>query len=367
MKEVQFPGLGLNLTFPNGIDIGPIHIAFYGALIATGLILALVYAFRNFRKVGVDPDKAIDCILFGIVGAVLGARLYFVAFSWDNYGLDFSSFEKFWNSLVKIFAVWEGGLAIYGGIIGGILVGVLVARHHKICVNALLDLVGVGFLLGQGIGRWGNFFNVEAFGSNTTLPWGMTGPDIVAYLTREQEGLAAIGVTVDPNMPVHPCFLYESIWCLVGFFLLAAYVKRRKFDGEVFLMYLAYYGAERAIVEGLRTDSLMFGTIRVSQLLAVILVVVAILMIVLIRNKIKSNHDENYRKLFVLTEAGQAIANAQSESDFFGFKKKAEKASAAEAAEETAEEESDMPEEDAPVDEESLVNDTDDSDEEEKE
>lgn len=321
MKNVQFPGLGLDLTFPNAIDIGPIHIAFYGALIATGLILALVYAFRTFRKVGVDPDKAIDCILGGVVGAVLGARLYFVAFSWDSYGLDFSSFEAFWKSFVKIFAIWEGGLAIYGGLIGGLLVGVIIARHYKICVNALLDIVGVGFLLGQGIGRWGNFFNVEAFGSNTTLPWGMTGPDIVAYLTKEQESLAAIGVTVDPNMPVHPCFLYESLWCLLGFFLLAKYMKHRKFDGEVFLMYLAYYGAERAIVEGLRTDSLMFGAIRVSQLLAIVLVFAAVLTILIIRNKIKNNHDENYRKLFVLTETGQAIANAPNES-FFSFKKK---------------------------------------------
>ena len=116
---------------------------------------------------------------------------------------------------------------------------------------------------GQGIGRWGNFFNVEAFGSNTTLPWGMTSPDIVSYLTYKQSALAAIGVTVDPNTPVHPCFLYESIWCLIGFVLLALYLKHRKFDGEVFLMYLAFYGAERSVVEGLRTDSLMIGSLRV--------------------------------------------------------------------------------------------------------
>lgn len=137
----------------------------------------------------------------------------------------------------------------------------------------------------------------------------MTSPDIVSYLTYKQSDLAAIGVTVDPNVPVHPCFLYESIWCLIGFVLLALYLKHRKFDGEVFLMYLAFYGAERAVVEGLRTDSLMIGSLRVSQLLAAVLVVVSVTAILVIRSKIKGSHDENYMKLFVLTEAGQAIAN----------------------------------------------------------
>ena len=308
-KIVQFPKLGLEFHFNNAIDIGPFHITYYGLLIALGLILAMIYAFRVFRQVGIDPDKAIDCILGGIVGGIVGARLYFVIFSWDNYGLDFSNWGAFWNSFLRIFKTWEGGLAIYGGLIGALLVGVLIAKHRKICIPALLDVVGVGFLLGQGIGRWGNFFNVEAFGSNTTLPWGMTSPDIVNYLTYKQSDLAAIGVNVDPNMPVHPCFLYESLWCLVGFILLALYMKRRKFDGEVFLMYLAFYGAERAVVEGLRTDSLMIGSLRISQMLAVVLVVASVAIIIIIRCKIKGNHDENYMKLFVLTEAGQKIAN----------------------------------------------------------
>ena len=324
-KIVQFPGLGLEFHFNNAIDIGPIHITYYGMIIAVGLILAMVYAFRVFRKVGIDPDKAIDCILGGILGGIVGARLYFVIFSWDSYGLDFSSWSGFWNSFLRIFKTWEGGLAIYGGLIGALLVGILIARHHKLCIPALLDVVGVGFLLGQGIGRWGNFFNVEAFGSNTTLPWGMTSPDIVSYLTYKQNALAAIGVTVDPNTPVHPCFLYESIWCLIGFVLLALYLKHRKFDGEVFLMYLAFYGAERSVVEGLRTDSLMIGSLRVSQLLAAVLVIVSVVAILVIRSKIKGNHDENYRKLFVLTEAGQAIAN--------GGRKNADKTAAVASAE----------------------------------
>ena len=327
-KIVQFPGLGLEFRFHNAIDIGPIHIAYYGIIIAVGLILAMIYAFRVFRKVGIDPDKAIDCILGGILGGIVGARLYFVIFSWDSYGLDFSSWGGFWNSFLRIFKTWEGGLAIYGGLIGALLVGILIARHHKLCIPALLDVVGVGFLLGQGIGRWGNFFNVEAFGSNTTLPWGMTSPDIVSYLTYKQSA-------VDPNTPVHPCFLYESIWCLIGFVLLALYLKHRKFDGEVFLMYLAFYGAERSVVEGLRTDSLMIGSLRVSQLLAAVLVVVSMVAILVIRSKIKGNHDENYRKLFVLTEAGQAIENG-------GKKNTAE--TAAESAEFSENAEQDTPE-----------------------
>ncbi len=320
-KIVEFPGLGLTFSFHNSFTIGPITIAYYGLLIAVGLLLALVYAFRTFKKIGIDSDKAIDCILGGIVGGIVGARLYFVIFSWEDYGLDFSSMDAFWDSFARIFKTWEGGLAIYGGLIGALLVGLLIAKRKKICIRALLDVVGVGFLLGQGIGRWGNFFNVEAFGSNTTLPWGMTGPDIVQYLTQKQGELASIGVTVDPNVPVHPCFLYESIWCIAGFFLLAWYMKRRKFDGEVFLMYLAFYGAERFVVEGLRTDSLMIGALRVSQLLAAVLVIASVIAILVIRGKIKNNHDENYLKLFVLTPEGQAIAQKETGS-FFSFKKK---------------------------------------------
>lgn len=308
-KFVEFPGLGLEFSFRNYFTIGPVKITFYGLLIAIGLGLAMLYAFSVFRKVGVDPDKAIDAIIGGIIGGIIGARIYYVAFSWENYGLDFSSGKAFWYTFSRIFKTWEGGMAIYGGLIGAILVGVIVAKTRKIKISALLDVVGIGFLLGQGIGRWGNFFNVEAFGSNTTLPWGMTGPSIEAYLRSQQEYLGAMGVSIDPTMPVHPCFLYESIWCILGFIILALYLKHRKFDGEVFLMYLGIYGAERAVVEGLRTDSLMIGTIRISQLLAFLLFIASVVLIIGIRAKIKSMHDENFMKLYCLTEEGSAIVN----------------------------------------------------------
>lgn len=307
---LYFPGLFGDNPIPiyNMIQIGPVRVTFYGLLIASGMLLAMIYAFKVFRKVGVDPDKAIDAIIGGIIGGVLGARIYFVAFNWDSYGLDFSSWDSFWSTFFRLFKTWEGGMAIYGGLIGALLVGGLVAKWRNISLPVLLDVVGIGFLLGQGIGRWGNFFNVEAFGDNTTLPWGMTSESISRYLAIHQSSLEKIGVSIDPQVPVHPTFFYESVWCLIGFVLLALYLKHRKFDGEVFLIYLAYYGAERFLVEGLRTDSLMIGSLRVSQLLAGVLVLASILAILIIRSKIKGNHDENYLKLFVLTEEGQRIA-----------------------------------------------------------
>lgn len=310
MNTVEFPKLGLEFSFNNVLfSIGGINIYIYGAIIALGLILAMVYAFKTFRKVGVDPDRAIDAVLGGIVGGIVGARLYYVLLSWDDFGLDFSSMDSFWHTFLRLFNTREGGMAIYGGLIGAVLVGVLIAKWRKINIKALLDVVGVGFLIGQGIGRWGNFFNVEAFGSNTDMPWGMTGPSIVNYLSSKAAYFKEIGVVVDPNMPVHPCFFYESIWCIAGAAVLMIYMKHRKFDGEVFLMYLGYYGLGRFFIEGLRTDSLMIGTLRFSQLLAAVLFIGAIISIIIVRSKIKSNHDENYLKLFALTDEGQKIVH----------------------------------------------------------
>ena len=326
MNTISFPGLGLELNFPDGFDIGSLHIYFYGVVIAVGLLLAMWYAFAHFRKVGVDSDKAIDAILGGVVGGIVGARLYYVIFKWENYQGDF------W----KILNIRDGGLAIYGGLIGALLVGILIAKWRRIHIPALLDIVGVGFLLGQGIGRWGNFFNVEAFGDNTTLPWGMTGPRVVSYLTAHQAELAAVGVTVDPSQPVHPTFLYESIWCLVGFLLLAAYLKHRKFDGEVFLFYLGFYGLERAVVEGLRTDSLMIGTLRVSQLLAALLFIASLVVWLVIRSRIRGSHDENYMKLYVLTDEGQRILKGLPDEEEEARKKAKQEAKAAKKAKKAA-------------------------------
>lgn len=309
-RIVAFPGLGLEFTFKNAIQIGPITISIYGMLIATGLLLGILYLYKTCKKTGIDVDKVTDVLLGGIVGGIVGARLYYVAFSWDQFGFDSSSGEAFWQSFLRLFKTWEGGMAIYGGIIGALLVGIIIAKRKKIHIRSLLDITGVGFLIGQAIGRWGNFFNVEAFGVNTDLPWGMTSPTITNYLYSKMGYFSSMGVQVDPLAPVHPTFLYESIWCFIGVILLGLYMKHKKFDGEVFLMYIAFYGAERFVVEGLRADSLMIGSLRVSQILALVLFLVATIIIVVIRIKIKNKNDENYLRLFATTPEGINIINS---------------------------------------------------------
>lgn len=314
-RTVEFPGLGLEFTFNNTIQIGSFSVAWYGVIIACGLLLAVLYAYKQFKKYGVDEDKAFWPIIFGIIGGIVGARIYYVVFSWSDYGFDTSSFSAFMGSLYRVIATWEGGMAIYGGIIGALLCGIIAAKVSKVRLLPLLDLTGLGFLIGQGIGRWGNFVNVEAFGSNTTLPWGMSGEIIHNYLAAHQAQFAASGITVDPNLPVHPCFLYESIWCLTGFVLLHLYSKHRRFDGEIFLMYLAWYGLGRSVIEGLRTDSLMIGAFRVSQLLAILLFVAATVAWVCIHVKIRGMHDPEYLKPYGQSDEwkNELVAKAEKE------------------------------------------------------
>lgn len=258
MYNVSFPGLGINglQINPIVISIGEFKITWYGVIIMTGLLLAVVYAMTVSKKrYGIDPDKLLNCVIVGLVTAIIGARLYYVAFEWERYSKDLS----------KIFSINEGGLAIYGGLIGALIGGLVVAKISRMNIPALLDLAVLGFLIGQGIGRWGNFTNQEAFGTPTDLPWGMI---------SENTG----GVTV------HPCFLYESLWCLLGFVLLHFFSKYlRKYDGQVFLMYLVWYGAERTVVEGLRTDSLMTPilNLRVSQVLSAVLVLIGLVFLII--------------------------------------------------------------------------------------
>ena len=257
------------------------NIYWYGFLIAVGLLLALIYGFKRMKTVGIDPDRATDAVIGGFLGAVVGARLYYVLFSLDNYtkadgSLDFKEMINF----------RDGGLAIYGGVIGAILVGGIIAKIKKLKVTALLDVAGPCFFIGQAVGRWGNFFNHEAFGGNTTLPWGMMSNRTIEYLATNYDSIEG---KVDNFLPVHPCFLYESLWCILGFTLLHFYLKHRKFDGEVFLMYIGWYGLGRFFIEGLRTDSLYFGQIRVSQLVAGTCVLAAILLIIVFRSMVKRN------------------------------------------------------------------------------
>ncbi len=270
---------GLELQLSRGFKIGDFTIYFYGLIIALGFLLAFIYGMKRCKKFGIDPDRLIDCVIGGIIGGVLGARLYFVAFSWDYYS----------QHLDEIFSIREGGMAIYGGIIGALLVGLLVAKIRKVRIAPLLDIAGIGFLIGQGIGRWANFVNIEAFGSNTNLPWGMTSPAITEYLTDHFEELTQNGMSISVSDPVHPCFLYESLWCLLGALVLHILSKKRRFDGEVFLLYIGWYGLGRALIEGLRTDSLMLGQIRISQLVAIVCVILSILLVFILRARAKRN------------------------------------------------------------------------------
>lgn len=241
--HVSFPGLGLEFDIsPVAVSAGSFTVYWYGIIIAAGFMLAVIYAMRNVRRYNIDDDKLLNCIIVGLITAVIGARLYYVLFSWDNFKSD----------PVTILYIHQGGLAIYGGLIGALIGGLTVAKIQKMKIPPVLDLAALGFLIGQGIGRWGNFTNQEAFGCQTDLPWRMV---------SEATG----------NVGVHPCFLYESIWCLLGFVLLHLYSRKfKKYDGQIFLMYLVWYGFERTVVEGLRTDSLYlpFAPIRVSQLLS---------------------------------------------------------------------------------------------------
>ena len=243
---VQFPGLGLSFQLNRvAFTIGGVSIYWYGVCIAVGLCLALVFAFRHSLEFGVDPDSMVDVILIGVVLGIISARAYYVAMAPFKY-------ESIWEMI----AIRDGGLAIYGGIIGGFLFGGLACKWRGVPVLPMFDLTAMGFLIGQGCGRWGNFFNQEAFGCNTTLPWGMYSEATRAYLMSSTVTVPK-GVVIDPNLPVHPTFLYESIWCFVGFFLLFRYIKKRKFNGDITLRYLVWYGAGRFWIEGLRTDSLM--------------------------------------------------------------------------------------------------------------
>ena len=202
---VQFPGLGLSFELSRvAFSIGDIDIYWYGVCIAFGLCLALVFAFRRCTEFGIDADSMVDVILIGVVLGIASARLYYVAMAPYNY-------DTIWDVL----AVRDGGLAIYGGIVGAFVFGGLACKWRGVPVLPMFDLAGMGFLIGQGCGRWGNFFNQEAFGCNTTLPWGMFSEATEDYLMGSTVTVPK-GVTIDPAMPVHPTFLYESIWCFVG-------------------------------------------------------------------------------------------------------------------------------------------------------
>ena len=272
--HVSFPFLGWNFTINRvAFQLGSFKVYWYGLIIAIGLLLAVVYGYKSAPRYNVNPSKLMNCVFAGLITGIIGARLYFCIFKWDYYG----------SHLNELFYIHEGGLAIYGGIIGALIGGLIVAKIQKMKFLPILDVAMVGFLIGQGIGRWGNFFNQEAYGTVANLPWAMM-----------SEGTL--------GEPVHPCFLYESLWCLLGVAVLHFYGKyRQRYAGQIFYMYLVWYGFERMIVEGLRTDSLylpfqLFGMdIRVSQVLSFMIFVAGIVLL-LINLKKKDDFYADYRR-----------------------------------------------------------------------
>lgn len=285
---VYFNGIDRGFSIPSVLAefnlpfIGEISIKWYGAIIAFGFLLAVLFGGRQAYKWRMSIDKMLDVLIFGTLGGILGARLYYVAFEWDYYS----------QHLNEIFQIWHGGLAIYGGIIGGILAAFITCKVNKLNFYNLLDLAGMSLLIGQGIGRWGNFMNQEAFGTNTDLPWGMKSEKTMDYILSNVETFNEKGIVMDPGGFVHPTFLYESLWCLVGFVLLYIIMKKfRKFSGQIFLCYGIWYGTGRAIFEGLRTDSLYIGdtTIRVSQLLSAVVVLVFLAALIVLLYKFIKN------------------------------------------------------------------------------
>ncbi len=258
--NVSFPDLGIDMELNRvAFEVFGMQVYWYGIIIALGFIGGLVVAGYVAKKLGCDSEIALDLAIYCGPVAIICARLYYVLFKLDEYIREPSEILNF----------RAGGLAIYGGIIGGIVAAAVFCKVKKLSLLKIGDIGAAGIITGQMIGRWGNFFNQEAFGTNTHLPWGMTSENVVDYL----ESLKANGVNVNPDIPVHPTFLYESLWSLMTLVILLVIVRHHRYNGQVFFAYGALYGLGRFWIEGLRTDSLMMGPFRISQLVALLSVI----------------------------------------------------------------------------------------------
>ena len=265
MNKIEFPNLGLSFNInPVAFKIGNFEIYWYAIIIVLGIILGFSYAYFLCRKKGDDTEALYDVLLFGVPSAIVCARAYYVIFNFSSYK----------NDIWSIFNIHEGGIAIYGGVIGAALSTYIYAKVKKTDFLKLFDYGAAGLLVGQSVGRWGNFVNQEAFGGNYDGILSMTGTGIKQALTEMQKA----GMNVSPEMGVHPTFLYESIWNLIGIILIYFIFKKKDRSGLPFAFYIGWYGIGRFIIEGLRTDSLMIGAtgIRVSQVVAFISVCVSV-------------------------------------------------------------------------------------------
>ena len=272
-KIVSFDGLGFGpFQFDRvAFTLGDFKIYWYAVIIACGIALAVAFCLSQAKKFDLTSDNILDVLLFGLPIGIICARAYYVIFSPEGQTYD---------SLFDMIDIRNGGLAIYGGIIGAFITGAVYCKVKKVNMFALFDIASFGFLIGQSIGRWGNFINGEAHGGVTDLPWGMT---------------------INGKGPYHPTFFYEFLWNVIGFVLLLIFVKKwKKHHGEAFFLYTAWYGLGRAFIEGLRTDSLTAGSIRVSQVVAIVAFVAGIVLFVLSRRnlleKFQGKARENAKK-----------------------------------------------------------------------
>ena len=291
---ISFPGFGIEGFSVNTVAFSVFgrSITWYGIIVTLGIICGFLYALFRSRYEKIISDDMLDFAIYGVIFGVIGARLYYVAMKHENY-----------HSLYDVVAVWNGGLAVYGGIIAAFITAFVVSRIKKIHFAKIFDIVGPSFMLGQIIGRWGNFVNAEAYGNDTALPWRM-----------------GIKNYYHPNtIYVHPTFLYESLWNLLGFILINIFYKKKKFDGEVFLWYVAWYGFGRMFIEGLRVDSLYIGPFRVSQMLAMISCAAAVALLIILRTKLKDDPDA------VAADAYYTAASKKRSSDKKDASEEAEK------------------------------------------
>lgn len=266
--EISFPNLGIYLkNVGKSIDLFGIEIAYYGIIIGTAILLGFWIAAREAKRTGQNPENYLDMGVIGVIAGIVGARLYYVIFSWDMYK----------DNLLDIFNLREGGLAIYGGVIAAVISVLVLAKVKHLSAPQIFDTIAMALLNGQMLGRWGNFFNREAFGGYTDSLFAMRLPldavrssDVTEQMRRHIERIDGVSY-----IQVHPTFLYESLWCMVLLIILFAYRKHKKYEGELFLMYLFGYGLGRFWIEGLRTDQLLLPGvgIAVSQLLAGAIVV----------------------------------------------------------------------------------------------
>lgn len=325
-NTLEFPNLfgGTQIEYYRGFEVFGVPIYWYGVLIAVGIVLACIYVFRRMEKdFGLSKDRAFDVIFAATIGGFIGARIYFCVFT----SLDPTSGKKY-DFVTTFTEIRDGGIAIYGGIIAAVLVGFLFCKLRKVHFTTMLDVAALGFLIGQAIGRWGNFVNQEAYGADCAADW----PFAMKGSLITSQGITGV---------VHPCFLYESVWCLLGFIFLHIYSKKlRTFDGEVFLLYVAWYGLERFFVEGLRTDSLMAGDLRISQIVAAVSCIAALILFVIFKIYTKKKNIP----LYVNSGASQNLLESDRKAEEERAAKKAAKKNkkspsilADEAAEDTEE------------------------------